>query len=140
LIICYYFKNEKEGNKMNIAQRLILLLGLTIVIPIIIVPYRVTVYKDTVWDGRTNDDMIKEASRKDWIAVTERIEFHNIFTPPLSKTAVYDGSNYGWQDIYRIVYRERDYILQGSIMLGELSVLTVLFFLFKLRSKKEAVQ
>jgi hypothetical protein len=107
---------------MNIAQRIIMFLGLIIVVSLIIVPYNIQKFDIHVPANKVAD--LVGSPEYEWY------EFHNIFTPP--KSILYlDVDNY---NRYTILSK-RDYIVQLTVILSEIVIILTLFFVFKTKKK-----
>jgi len=109
---------------MNKAQKIVLLLGLVIIVTIFYAPYRVTEYSHSY-------------NKNDYVLIAEWVEFHFIFTPPLSvdeTNVTVKGGEYGSYVDFFTYYENRDYILQLSLILGEIVLIAILFFVFKTKT------
>jgi hypothetical protein len=116
---------------MNMAQRLVLLLGLIIIVSIFYAPYTATKYRierEWFYGGKNHIDKV---------LLYEWVEFNFVFAPPLSEAILSFDSAIGYQKY--LTYKQRDYIMQLSIISGDILAIAILFFVFKTKQKNKTV-
>lgn len=132
---------------MNIAQKIVIVLGLSVIVTMFYAPYKVekhyTEYYKTferkVWGQDTGSalDRLYSGADGEWkwkkkktTLLYEWVEFNFVFTPPLSQNLEIESIRDGVKK--RIVtYKQQDYMLQVTMIIGELILVAMLFFLFK---------
>lgn len=133
---------------MNIAQRIFFFIwGLIVISSFFYVPYEVTKYHNVSRKTIVSSTMEAERGRSifsprslevrkseyKWInehlLLYEWIEFHLVFTPPLREMNE-DGVSYKFT-----TYRQRNWMLQLTIILSEICIATFLFLLFRIKKK-----
>lgn len=134
---------------MNIAQKIVLVLGLSVIATMFYAPYKVErrnieyyrAFERKVW-GKDAEPSRRSfyynAPEGDWIwkvkkiTMYEWVEFHIIFTPPqsqnLDKETVRDNSKF-----QIITFKRQDFNLQLTMIAGEIILVAILFFVFKTR-------
>ena len=131
---------------MNIAQKIVIVLGLSVIVTMFYAPYKVekhnTEYYKTferkVW-GQDRSDYVEGIGflqdgewkwKKKKTTLYEWVEFHLVFAPPLRQHLEKEtvGDN---RKMQIITYKQQDYMLQVAMIIGELILVAMLFFLFK---------
>jgi hypothetical protein len=96
-------------------------------------------FERKVWgqDSRKNTDLLGGTSaegywkwKKKKTTLYEWVEFHLVFAPPLRQHLEKEtvGDN---RKMQIITYKQQDYMLQVTMIIGELILVAMLFFLFK---------
>lgn len=126
---------------MNIAQKIVIMLGLSVIVTMFYAPYKVEhhyteyewEFEQKVWgkDARLNSEADGEWKwKKKKTTLYEWVEFHLVFAPPLRQHLEKEtvGDN---RKMQIITYKQQDYMLQVTMIIGELILVAMLFFLFK---------
>jgi hypothetical protein len=122
---------------MNIAQKIILFLGLSIVLLFAYVPYKTIMYEWSDYNTTNKEFHGEKLIAKEWV------EFHNICEPPNS--VILFGEE-AWADKAQgmvkpiEIIKERDYSTQLSLIGAEIAVIVLLCFLFKTKSKNLSLE
>lgn len=131
---------------MNIAQKIVIMLGLSVIVTMFYAPYKVEkhyteyykIFERKVWGQDTGSalDRLYSGADGEWnwkkkkTTLYEWVEFHLVFAPPLrqhlEKEAVGDN-----RKMQIITYKQQDYMLQVTMIIVELIFVAMLFFLFK---------